>query len=256
MLRRATLTALIAAVMAAPLQAQLRLETRRETRRIDAAAPQDPVLTMIGSVAIGQLPTGAIVTIVGDRGVRVEFGNSLQPGIPAGGVMLQRGDSLLVLSPTDQTYWTVPPSAGIATLLSGAIHAQSSQPTGEFATVAGVRAERRTFSLTMDLPLLNGITLPPAFPTSLTFEGENWVTDRFASYVPVLAAPLRAILSGPLAGLAAQDGLVVRTITRSRQLGYEIESTVMRIEEAPVSPDIFEIPPGYREVPMPAPRLP
>jgi hypothetical protein len=67
---------------------------------------------------------------------------------------------------------------------------------------------------------------------------------------------LRAILSGPLAGLAAQDGLVVRTITRSRQFGYEIESTVTRIEEAPVPPDIFEIPPGYREVPMPAPRLP
>ena len=249
--------ALIGTVVAAPLSAELRLETRRETRRLEAAAPEDPVLTMIGHLAVGQLPTGTIVTIVGDRGVRVEFGDSSQPGVPTGGVMLQRGSSLVVLNPNDQTYWTLPSRlAGVAALLNGAIRAQSSQPTGEFALVAGARAERRTFSITMDVPLPAGIHVPPGFPTTLTFDGETWVTDRFASYAPAIAGPLNAVMAGGLAGAAPIDGLVVRTITRSLQFGYEIDSLVTRMEETTVAPELFEIPPGYREVQMPAPQLP
>ncbi|HLG59442.1 MAG TPA: hypothetical protein VI485_29150 [Vicinamibacterales bacterium] len=256
MLRRPTLIALFATMVAAPLQAELRIETRHETRRIDAATPQDPVLTMIGNLAIGQLPTGTILTIVGERGLRVEFGSASSAGIPAGSVMLQRGDSFVILNPNDQTYWTLPSMASASAILSGAVRAQSSQPTGEFATVAGVRAERRTFLLTMNIPLPKGVTLPPGFPTTLMFEGESWVTDRFASYASALTAPLQAILPGPLATLAAQDGLAVRTITRSAQFGYEIESIVTKLEEMTVAPELFEIPTGYKEVPRPSPRLP
>jgi hypothetical protein len=256
MLRRLTLIALLATTVAAPLHAELRIETRHETRRIEAATPQDPVLTMIGSLAIGQLPTGIIVTVVGERGIRVELGTASTAGIPAGSIMLQRGDSFVVLNPNDQTYWTLPSMASGVAILNGAVREQSSQATGEFATVADVRAERRTFSLTMNIPLPKGVTLPPGFPTTLTFEGENWVTDRFASYARALMGPLQAILQGPLASLTSQEGLPVRTITRSSQFGYEIESIVTKLEEMTVAPELFEIPAGYKEVPRPSPRLP
>ncbi|MBI4263694.1 MAG: hypothetical protein HY657_04925 [Acidobacteria bacterium] len=255
MTRALTLTLLLSITVGAPAAAELRYTTHAEARRLDGV-PADPLTGEFGAMLVNLIPSGETVTIVGVNGVRVEMRNGTGP-VPPGSVMLLRGEAALILDPPSQTFWVLPTGAG--TTLSSMNPQVSSARTGEFAAVAGLRAERVTYTVTLDLPLPAGAQLPAGFPRTFTLDGEMWVVDRFGSYAAALAAALPVTVPGlnvgAIGGLAP-NGLIVRQITRSALFGYEIEFVVSDVTEEAVSPDLFQVPPGYREVPRPGQAVP
>lgn len=251
-MRRILIAALIVfAIAAPPAAAELRYTTHIETRKAEATQPVDPMMGMIGAMLASRFPTGAMKMTVGDAGTRVEFGNALGP-VPAGGVMLMRTGSTVILNPVDRTYWTarVP-----ATLIPGsAAPGVTTKRTGEFETVEGLRTERVAFGLSMNLPLPAGVQLPPGFPTTFSMDGDMWVADQFKAYASSLNAIANTLFPGIGIGGLAQEGLVVRQVTRSPMFGgSELVFSVSDVMEGPATADLFQIPEGYTEVPVPGP---
>ena len=232
-----------------PVAAELRYTTHAEARRLPGV-PADPLTGAFGAMLTDLLPKLRMTTIVGEAGVRVEVEADVGP-LPSGSVVLLKEGSAFVLNPRDQTFWTIPASTGAA--LASLNPQASSMRTGEFETVAGLRAERVTYTLMLTLPLPPGVQLPLGFPQTFTLDGEMWVADQFKAYAEALAAtPLAAtgLNAGAFGGLAS-EGLIVRQIARSDFFGYEFEFIVSDVTEVPVSPDLFEVPAEFREVAPP-----
>jgi hypothetical protein len=249
--RRMLTAALIFAIAASPVAAEIRYTTHIETRKAEATQPVDPMMGMIGAMLASRFPTGDMKMTVGDAGTRVEFANALGP-VPAGGIMLMRSGSTVILNPADHTYWTARPPA--ATLSGANAPAITTKRTGEAETIAGLRTERVAFGLSMPLPLPPGVQLPPGLPTTFTLDGDMWVADQFKAYASSLNAIANTLFPGIGLGGLAQDGLVVRQVTRSPMFGgNELVFTVSDVVEGPVTAELFQIPADYKEVPMPAP---
>lgn len=250
-MRRCLIAALLFVIAASPAAAELRYTTHIETRKAEAAQPVDPMMGMIGAMLASRFPSGDMKMTVGDGGTRVEFVNALGP-VPAGGVMLMRTGSTVILNPVERTYWT---ARAPAPLLPGsAAPAVTTKRTGEFETVAGLRTERVAFGLSMNLPLPAGVQLPPGFPTTFTMDGDMWVADQFKAYASSLNAIANTLFPGIGIGGLAQEGLVVRQVTRSPMFGgNEMVFSVSEVMEGPVTADLFQIPAGYTEVPVPGP---
>jgi hypothetical protein len=159
------------------------------------------------------------------------------------------------LNPKDQTYWKASmATVGSAMQAAGLTPQVTSSRTGEVETVAGVKCERSTFTMKMDLPI------PPAaraslgadFPSSLDLAGDTCLTtDQFQNYAQ-MAAKTQA--TGMLAAMGIdklpQGGIALRQTVRVG--GVELRSAVTEIAEEPGPEGAFEIPAGYKEVPPPA----
>ncbi len=171
--------------------------------------------------------------------------------MPEGGVSLVRPDgSMVVLNGADKTYWTIAnPMAGV--LGQGLAGAKTTfKHTGEYATVAGIRAERVTFEIRMPLPLPAGVPVSAGMPREFVLDGETWLADQFSSYAK-MAASLGGLSAMGFGDLAA-EGFMMRSTVHGDILGdQEIESRVTTIGEAPVPASMFEIPAGYHERPAP-----
>jgi hypothetical protein len=237
-----------ALTIAAPAYADLRYTARVESRAIPTTGTPNPITGLVGAMLLQRMPVGIATTTIGEGGIRVEFAEAT--GLfEAGHVVLLGAGTMTVLNPQEMTYWTVPAeTVAIGAALTPEI---MSMRTGEADTIAGLRAERTTFTFTIDLPLPAGMQLPPDIPRSIAMDGEMWVADRFQQYAALMRAAGGAAVSSLGLGALPQDGFVVRQITRNPQLGYEIEFNVLEFEEIPPSPALFAVPDGFREVPMP-----
>lgn len=249
--RRFLSAALLLVIATAPVAAELRYTTHVETRKAEPAQPVDPMMGMIGAMLASRFPSGDMKTTVGDGGTRVEFVNALGP-VPAGGVMLMRSGSTVILNPADHTYWTA--RAPAALVPGSTAPVITTKRTGESETIAGLRTERVTFGLSMNLPLPAGVQLPPGLPTTFTMDGDMWVADQFKAYASSLNAIANTLFPGIGIGGLAQDGLVVRQVTRSPMFGgNELVFSVSDVVEGPITAELFQIPAGYTEVPAPGP---
>ena len=247
--RRILTAALLLAIAASPAAADLRYTTHIESRKAETTQPVDPMMGMIGAMLASRFPTGDMKMTVGDAGTRVEFVNAVGP-VPAGGVMLMRSGSTVILNPADQTYWAARTPA--PALPGGNTPSVSAKRTGEYETISGLRTERVAFGLSMALPLPPGVQLPPGFPTAFTLDGDMWVADQFKAYASSLNAIANTLFPGFGIGGLAQDGLVVKQVTRSPMFGgNEFVFSVSDVMEGPVTAEQFQIPAGYKEVPMP-----
>lgn len=253
-MRRTLMATLLVAVTASPADADLRYTTHIESRKAESAQPVDPVLAMIGAMLASRLPTGDMKMTVGDGGTRIEFANAVG-AVPAGGVMLIRDGSTVILNPAEQTYW--PARMPAVAIPGGATPAVNTKRTGEFETLDGLRTERVAFGMSMNLPLPAGVQLPPGFPTAFTLDGDMWVADHFKRYAASLTAIANTLFPGIGIGGLAQDGLVVKQVTRSPMFGgNEIVISVSEVLEAPATPDLFQVPADYKEVPAPSATAP
>jgi hypothetical protein len=240
---RTCLTALLLVLAADAAHADLRFTTRIEIRNIATAEPLEPMTAMMAGMITRLLPSGETDTFINDSGARVEIRAATGSMLKAGTVMIGRDATMSVLDLDNRTYWTLTPPP-LPLFTPGLEPDMQYTRTGEFAMVAGVRAERVTFRMSLPLP----VAPPPRFPTSMVTEGELWVTDRFKPYGATMVRTLSA-LGTLLAG--APEGMIVRQITRSTQFGYEMEHTVSDLVEAPLPAGLFEMPEGFREVPTP-----
>ena len=154
-----------------------------------------------------------------------------------------------ILYPDSHTYWRMP-ALGDLVADSLTAPAPAFARTGEFVTMFGVRAER----ILVTLPVVLPVTPPAGVPARMTFEGELWVADAYRAEARGVQKALDSIASLT----SGVEGMVLRQRLRHAESGYELESTVVELSDAAIIPDMFRVPPGYRQVtraagPGPAP---
>ena len=91
------------------------------------------------------------------------------------------------------------------------------EPAGEKATIAGQRAERFRFKQTLHVPVPEGVSLPPDFPSDIELTGDLWSTDAFAgSGYAVVFKTLQAFAAIPgVEALTAGGRFPLRIALRS-----------------------------------------
>jgi hypothetical protein len=210
-------------------------------------------MTMLSGMVIGMIapPGGLEMTVtVGERGARVDY-NKAYTVVPAGGSMIIGPDgTVVVINPAAKTFWKVARSDAASAL--GRTPTVSVKPTGEFASIVGVRAERAAVEIRVALPVPAGM---PGMPTELVMTGDAWMAEQYKKY-SVLSSGLFSVGSLGMDKMAA-SGLTMRSIMRSDLFGsQEIESIVTSIGEVSVPAGTFEVPAGYTEVAAPTGGLP
>jgi hypothetical protein len=166
-----------------------------------------------------------------------------------------------------QTWWKmVNPMEDPATkaMLAQLKPVVSTKRTGEFATVAGLKAERVSMTMQIAVPMPPGAEQLPAemlamIPKEIRVDGDNWVSSAHAHYVKSMT---KVLAQGPMAGVGLDkllndlQGLSVRQVMRMSMLaGWELETLVTKIVEEDVPDSVFDVPTGYKEIPMPTPAI-
>ena len=255
------LTAVILAQALAPAQAPppatLKATIRMSVAKIDAPAP--PIgdkATAYGNFGplISQLvtPEGPvdIQYLIAGGETRADVKGRLAT-LPAGSVVLQKmGDEMIrVLNPSNKTWYEIPASQNLGALLG--TPDVTIEPANEKATIAGQRADRFRFKQTLHVPLPEGVSLPPDFPSDIELTGDLWSTDAFAggSYAAVFRT-LQAFAAIPgIEALTAGGRFPLRIALRSTIMpGYEIRSEVTAIGPAASDASLFTVPAGYQKV--------
>ena len=98
-------------------------------------------------------------------------------------------------------------------------------------------------------------------PKEIRVDGDSWVANAHTKYTKTMT---KVLAQGPMAGIGLDkllndsQGLSVRQVMRMSILpGYELETLVTKIVEEDVPDSVFDVPAGYKEIPMPTPgKLP
>jgi hypothetical protein len=244
--------ALLLLTFASPLRADLHYTLHTEAKPIATTEPANP---FFGDLLVRMiLPEGATDSTywVSDKGIRVEL-TKANVIIPAGSVLLHlSGGTTVVMNPQEHSYWKLtlpemPPQ--VFTAMSQLNPQAALVHTGEFDTIAGVRAEHITNTITMELPAPpSGVPLPPDMPTSVTLRTDSWTSDQYAHYAALAKSTVGLMALGAL----IPDGFTLKTVMRNSMMpSYEIESVVTSLSEEAAPADAFDIPADYKEVPAP-----
>jgi hypothetical protein len=254
----------LASLVSVRLSAELKYTLRTEVQKNDvqkneapASRASNPMIAMMGEAMTRQmLPEGSatMTYVLGEKGTRVELANAAM-GQAAGTVTLVQPDgTAVVLNAADHTYWKWNvPAATTAMKAAGITPEVALNRTGEFETVAGVRCERSTFTMKMDLPIPEAAraSLGADFPSSIDLAGDSCTTtDQFQKYGE-LASKSQAVSMLSALGLdkLMPGGIVLRQTIRLGAVA--IQSVVTEIAEAEAPAGAFEIPAGYKEVQPP-----
>ncbi len=254
MLRTLIATFVVALAIGAPLRAELKFTTTMAAKASTAAAtaPANPLIAMIAPMVAGTLLPPApvqMITTVGALGVRTEYDTAYMM-VPAGGVAIVKPDgTYIVLDPAKQTYWKTPKpdmsSLGIQPVVTV-------KATGEKGLIAGLSAEKWVIDIRLPIPVPAGTPLPPGMPTEFAMTGEAWINQQHKAYGKQMSMTL-----GALGALGFEDALLgggfpMRLVMRGELLGaQELEYAVTSIGETTAAPGLFDIPAGYKEVPVP-----
>jgi hypothetical protein len=221
-----------------------------------AGATAQPAMGNFGPLLAQLLtPDGAVdidYTIAGDE-TRAEVLGRLAT-LPKGSIVLQRvGDATIkVINPGNKTWYEIPASQNLGALLG--TPDVTIEPAGETATIAGHRAERFRFRETLRVPVPEGVSLPPEFPTDIDLSGDLWSTGDFGggSYASVFKT-LQAFAASPgVEALTAGGRFPLRIVLRSSVMpGYEIRSEVTAVGPATPDASVFTVPAGYQKVQPP-----
>ena len=254
----------------APLSAELKVTSKMVARQVAGApAGNDMMAAMVGPM-ITQMYGGAegvemTVTMHEDGRMRTDYPKGFI-GMPAGSVVILKPDGTSVgFDQKAQTWWKM--GDAMANPQAAALMAQmkpevTTKRTGEFATVAGLKAEKVTMVMVMAIPLPpEAAGAPPELlamiPKEIRMDGDNWIAPVHVKYVK---AASKMIAQGPFAGMGLDkmlgdlQGLTVRAVMRMSVLaGWEIETLVSKVVEEDVPDTVFDVPAGYKEIPMPTP---
>jgi hypothetical protein len=248
MTRRLGVLAVAFAFAATPAWADLRYSVTISAHKssVQSAAP-DPTIASLGALLASTIaPKGSqlMVITVGDLGTRVDYPQGYQTLVPAGGATLIKPDgSIVVLDPTTKTYRTMP-KPDMATLMSQIKPTMTLKRTGQFATVAGLKAELATFLVRIPVPSTTAAN--GGMPVGIGMSGEVWLSEQYQQYSALASKSMGGLSALGLDQLAA-EGFAVRTIVRGDVFGdQEIESLVTQVAEVAASPAAFSIPADYK----------
>lgn len=260
------------ALCTAPLGAELKVTSKMSARAIPGAPAGGDMMSAMMGPMLTQMFGGTegievTATINEDGRMRADYPSGFA-GMPAGAVVITRVDGTSVgYDATAKTWWKmVDPSSqpGMAEMMAQMKPEVSTKRTGEFATVAGLKAERVTMNMRMAIPMPPGSENLPAevlamIPKEIKADGDMWVAGVHAKYARSIA---KAMTAGPMAGMGLDkilgdlQGLTVRQVMRMSLLaGHELETLVTKIVEEDVADSVFDVPAGFKEIPMPTPSI-
>lgn len=271
-MRRYLTLAVVLALCSAPLSAELKVTNKMTARQVAGAAPANDMMAAMVGPMIQQVFGGAegiemTVTMNEDGRMRVDYASSFS-GMPAGAAVITKADGSSVgFDAKAKTWWKVPDAGSnpqAAAMLAQLKPEFTTKRTGEFATVAGLKAERVTLAMRMAIPRPEGTeNLPPEMlamiPTELSVDSDMWLANVHVKYSKAMA---KVLAQGPMAGMGLEKmmgdltGLNVRNVSRMSMLpGYEIETVALKIVEEDVPDSVFDVPAGFKEIPMPMPNI-
>jgi len=232
------------------LNAELKI-TSRTTVKAATAKPSDEtpdsMLGMFGEMTLQLVsPNGPVdmTAIVGAKAARIECAQATMGLEPGTVVLVQQNGDIVVLNSKNKTYWkTTSQEAADMWRQLDAQPKQAHKRTGEFQTIAGVRAERITFEWSIEF---TGASTP------MKMSGDLWVAaDRYKPYAPLAVRTNLSLAPFGMTSLLG-EGVVLKSILRSPTFGgKEIETVVTSITEAPAPAGALEIPAEYKLVPAP-----
>lgn len=246
----------LVALAGAPLGADLRYTMRVEVR--DSATPAPVPAGAVGEflkrlqqgILQAIAPGGSLQVILAanDEGVRVEYSEAT-PSVPKGHALLTKADGTsMLVDPIERTYRKLSRLQTGDKKRPSLVTDVKSTRTNEVSTIAGVRAERVTFTTRLDLPEAVLRQLPPEAPRSFTLEGEMWITDQVKAPVTVTEMTNPALQALGL-DRVVENGFVMRQIIRGSLLGArEVETAVSAIDGGTIAPELLRLPEGYREL--------
>jgi hypothetical protein len=254
----------------APLSAELKVTSKMTARQVPGApAGNDMMAAMIGPM-MSQLyggPEGVEMTITlhEDGRMRSDYPKGFA-GMPAGAAIIVRPDGTSVgFDANAKTWWKMEnPMANpqAAAMLAQMKPEVTTKRTGEFAEIAGLKAERVAMTMVMPIPLPPEAAQLPAealamIPKDIRLDGDQWVAPVHTKYTKTM---MKVLMQGPMAGMGFEkfmgdfQGLTVRQLMRmSIMAGWEIETLVSKVVEEDVPDSVFDVPAGYKEIPMPTP---
>src|SRR5215813_4417863 len=249
-----TLLALLAQTpQTATLKATIRVSlVKVESAPADKTPPFGNLGPLLTQLLTPEGPVDIQYTIAGGD-TRADIQGRLAT-LPKGTVVLQRvGDETIrVINPTAKTWYELPASQNLGALLG--TPDVTIEPAGETATIAGHRAERFRFRETLRVPVPEGVSLPPQFPSDVDLAGDLWTTDAYAgaNYAAVFKT-LQSFAAIPgVEALTAGGRFPLRIALRSSIMpGYEIRSEVTAIGPATIDPSVFKVPVDYQKVQPP-----
>jgi len=267
-MRRSVAAVVVFALCTAPLGAELKVTSKVVARPpADGSTSTDLIGALVGPMITemfgGTEGVEMTITMHEDGRTRTDYVGAFA-GMPAGAVVIVRADGSSVgFDAKAQTWWKmVNPmdDPGTAAGLAQLKPVVSNQRTGEFATIAGFKAERVSVTMQTDIPMQPGAQqLPPQMqamiPKEIRVDGDAWVAPVHVKYMKTMA---KVIAPGPLAGVGLDKlfndllGLSVRMVMRLNILkGWELETLVSKVVEEDVPDTVFDLPAGYKEIPMP-----
>ena len=205
-------------------QSELRFASHLEIHGVGATASG-------AATAVSMADT---VTVVSERGTRTESHQTV-PAI-SGSIVIQRADGTFVLEEREKTYFKTPAFSGSAS--APAKTETTYSRTGEFAMIAGIRAERVSFKIETEIPTATGAQ------ATVETTGDLWLTDAFSDY--------KIAGIGQLGAATRPRGFPLRSVLRGGIIGpNEVDVTVTSVAEEPFQPELFDPPPDYKERPIP-----
>ncbi len=219
--------ALFLAARAASGQSELRFASHLEIHGANADA----------TGAATAVSATDVVTVVSERGTRTESHQTVPAGFNS--TVIQRSDGTIILDEGVKAYFKTPPfAANPAPIPQIDV---SYTRTGEFTTIAGIRAERVSFTIKTVIPT------PAGGQATIETTGDVWPTDQFSTYKII------GVGAGRCVGAAIHGaGFPLRTIIRGGMVGpNELDVTVTSVAEEPFQPELFDPPPDYKERSIP-----
>ena len=245
---------------AVSVEAELKVVAQTSTKAASSPLPTTPIAIhstygeMMLLLVAGNGPVET-TSIIGDKGARIEYAQATL-NLAAGSVALvQPNGDIAILMPKDRVYWRMTTKEmGEMWAQLGIVPKISHKRTGEFMTIAGVRAERISFDWAMEFPLPPEVMAElKGAPTAMTMSGDLWVAaDRYKSYASMAVRSNTTLASLGMIKLL-EEGIVLRSVLRSSAFrGQEIETIVTSMTEEPAPANAFSIPAGYKLVPRPS----
>jgi hypothetical protein len=255
MVKRFVLAAVMTFVGVSTLSAQTKYSSHTQMRTVNSG---DQMSAMIGA-AMSQVypPEGVDQTVyLGDLGMRVEVKQAMA-GMPAGTVLITKADGTRFgMDPAAKTFWK------IAAVSPDALAALGVQPnikvskTGQFETIAGMKAEKVIITVKIQLPGVDPANLPPGMPAELGLTMTVWMTDALKAPKGQSAVDLGALsgmAGGALKELAGDGRLTVKSLIQG--FGMELETTTRDYGPTTLTPAMLAVPEGFKEIPQPQPKI-
>ena len=271
-MRRYLTLAVVLALCSAPLSAELKVTSKMTAKQVAGAAPANDMMAAMVGPMIQQMFGGAegiemTVTMNEDGRMRMDYASAFS-GMPAGAAVITKADGSSVgFDANAKTWWKMQDAGSnpeVAAMVAQLKPEFTTKRTGEFANVAGLKAERVTMTMRMAIPRPPGTeSLPPEMlamiPAEMKVDSDMWLANVHVKYTKSMA---KVLAQGPMAGMGLEKmmgeltGLNVRNVARMSMLpGYEIETGAVKVVEEDVPDSVFDLPPGFKEIPMPTPNI-